>query len=478
MTATAPPWLLSMRMATGTSEHPGDPNNPKIMAAVESIGLRWPEHASYAALFTGDEIAWCGCAVAWAMSDNDIEPVFGPTDTDKWMWAQAWLDWGVPCPPILGAVMIFTRSGGGHVTLLEEITSSGDFKCRGGNQSDTVNTQVFDASTLLGARWPKEYPLPEFDPADMPMIEEGDDGWAVSEAQRRLGGVDIDGDFGPTTDAAAKTFQIAKSLEVDGIIGPATWEALCEGSPLTPTGEAICELARASPLAKVSWRDRGMAPKGYIQGMALVYYNVFQRRLTDSIVKAMGKTLGSADKDVLTWFEDELDDMDWPLSSADERLRALFAIQIGLGMRESSGRFCEGRDMSADNVQSETCEAGLFQTSWNAKGASAEMQKLFDRWAEEENTQGMRMEFEEGVKGSKDEWGCYGSGNGLMYQAMSKVYPQFHVEFTAVGMRFLRQHWGPINRREVELRDEAYDLLIDVEAIDMRPDVSDYRRKP
>jgi hypothetical protein len=52
---------------------------------------------------------------------------------------------------------------------------------------------------------------------------------------------------------------------------------------------------------------------------------------------------------------------------------------------------------------------------------------------------------------------------------MSKAYPQFHVEFTAVGLRVLRQHWGPINRKEVELRQEAYELLRDVEAVEAEP---------
>jgi hypothetical protein len=43
---------------------------------------------------------------------------------------------------------------------------------------------------------------------------------------------------------------------------------------------------------------------------------------------------------------------------------------LGHGMRESSGRHCEGRDLSADNVQSDTAEAGLFQTSYNAHSAT------------------------------------------------------------------------------------------------------------
>jgi hypothetical protein len=300
----------------------------------------------------------------------------------------------------------------------------------------------------------------------MPTIEQGDEGPAVSEAQRLIGGLDTDGEFGPATDAATRTFQRAKSLEIDGVIGPNSWEALYEGGPLTPTGQAVCDLARNSDLAEVGWRDRGKAPTGYVQGMALVYHSVFNRRLTDDVVKPMGASLGSSDKDALAWLEEEIDDAGWPLGSADERLRALFAVLIGLGMRESSGRFCEGRDMSASNTSADTAEAGLFQTSWNANGANSQMRALFDRWGSEDSSQGMRMEFTVGVTGSDSEWSCYGSGNGAMYQAMSKTYPQFHAEFTAIGLRYLRQHWGPINRREVELRQEAYELLVDLENID------------
>jgi hypothetical protein len=54
---------------------------------------------------------------------------------------------------------------------------------------------------------------------------------------------------------------------------------------------------------------------------------------------------------------------------------------MGLGMRESSGQHCEGRDMSADNVSSDTAEAGLFQMSWNASGCSTVMQTVLDQYS-------------------------------------------------------------------------------------------------
>ena len=46
-------------------------------------------------------------------------------------------------------------------------------------------------------------------------------------------------------------------------------------------------------------------------------------------------------------------------------------------MRESSGKYCEGRDKSADNTTAETAEAGLFQTSFNARRSSPLLPKLF-----------------------------------------------------------------------------------------------------
>ncbi|WP_234313922.1 peptidoglycan-binding protein [Streptomyces sp. NBRC 109706] len=61
-------------------------------------------------------------------------------------------------------------------------------------------------------------------------VRQGDSGDAVAAAQTALNkhgyGLAVDGQFGPATASAATAFQSAKGLAVDGIIGPQTWQNL------------------------------------------------------------------------------------------------------------------------------------------------------------------------------------------------------------------------------------------------------------
>ncbi|HEV7805864.1 MAG TPA: peptidoglycan-binding protein [Solirubrobacteraceae bacterium] len=75
----------------------------------------------------------------------------------------------------------------------------------------------------------------KFDDADKsdPTLRTGDERIAVRGLQRRLldagygaGEIEIDGEFGPQTEAAVVAFQEASEIDVDGIVGPQTWEAL------------------------------------------------------------------------------------------------------------------------------------------------------------------------------------------------------------------------------------------------------------
>ena len=150
--------------------------------------------------------------------------------------------------------------------------------------------------------------------------------------------------------------------------------------------------------------------------------------------------------------------------SGIDTLRHLFVLMIGLGMRESSGRYCEGRDRSASNTSADSAEAGLFQMSWDAHGASRQIPRLLDEY-QANGGGGYREIFCEGVTPHRGDLDNCGSGTGLRFQQLCKDCPGFAVETAAVGLRNLRTHWGPINRREAELRTEADDMLQQVQRL-------------
>jgi len=85
---------------------------------------------------------------------------------------------------------------------------------------------------------------PPAPPNPYPTIQLGDTGTAVTTAQKDLNtwhtvagtnaAVTVDGSFGVLTEAAVKSFQGAKKLTMDGIVGPATW-AILKTTPVKPT---------------------------------------------------------------------------------------------------------------------------------------------------------------------------------------------------------------------------------------------------
>lgn len=225
---------------------------------------------------------------------------------------------------------------------------------------------------------------------------------------------------------------------------------------------AIATIAAESAIYRYSWGGRGTAPIGYTEGMALTWAQSYLKwKAGDSaMVLCAEANTGNADKDALSWYRGFFDDAGMPNQVAGaDTLRHLFVLMLGLGMRESSGEHCCGRDQSASNTSSDTCEAGMFQTSWNIRSCSDEIEPLLDVWDPGNQAQCYRAIFGKGVSCSSSDWASYGSGDGKKYQDMSKSCPPFHAEVTAVGLRRLRQHWGPINRYEVEVVPEADEMF-------------------
>jgi hypothetical protein len=210
------------------------------------------------------------------------------------------------------------------------------------------------------------------------------------------------------------------------------------------------------------WGKPGVKPRSYD--------GVHVQRCT--VASAMAKAdTGDEAHDALAWYGEIFapGGMDNATAGADT-LRHLFVLLIGLGMRESSGRYCEGRDRAAANTTAETAEAGLFQTSFNARTASPLLPTLFAQYAAD--PLGFVEIFKEGVRCSPRDLENFGDGPGMEFQRLSKSCPAFAAEFAAVGLRRFRKHWGPINRREAEVRPECDDMLVEVQAaVDAVPEV-------
>lgn len=344
------------------------------------------------------------------------------------------------------------------------------------------------ASALSGKKIGAEPPVEEIDETEPPLVVEipeeepgrptlglGDEGDHVVQVQTLLGVFPADGDFGPITDAAVRGYQAAygEGVTSDGIVGPKTWAALdylehakASGNDRMPADQArrIAQIAEKSAIAKYAWKDRGKLPLGYTAGIAQCFGLAATRLMAGHPIAttAAQADRNSTDQDVLTWYRKQFQavGMDNTQDGIDT-LRHLFVLLLGLGARESSGRYCEGRDMSADNCTAETAEASLYQTSWNIYSCSSSIPPLLNEyWA---NPNGFLPTFQNGVTLKKDDLGNFGSGDGAKFQFLSKYSPAFHVFVTGVGLRYRRQHWGPINRSEVELRTEADIMLLEVQ---------------
>jgi hypothetical protein len=286
---------------------------------------------------------------------------------------------------------------------------------------------------------------------------------------------EFDGDFGPTTYDNVIRYQRSRGLEADGICGSATWESLYSHAPPVPlpplppgalTAEqqaVIIRIANGSEIADYSWHDRGVAPTGFTQGMALAFGQTYKKWKADHpAALEMSEARTNSDKDALNIYRDEFDELDMSNErNGADTLRHLYALMLGHGMRESSGKYCEGRDQSASNVQSDTAEAGLFQTSYNAHSASdPEFDNLMDEYLMGLSP-GYVDSFSEGVSCSASDFECFGSPEerGYQFQKLCKEAPAFAAESAALTLRHLANHFGPIVRKESELRHEADQML-------------------
>lgn len=145
-TATPEPkWLTVARSLIGTKEIPGPQHNSWIAKGWARLGAGW---------FNDDETPWCGFFVAHCM-DAAGQPYPGKGEFAR---AKAWATWGRACQPVVGAVVVFERDGGGHVGFLVG-ASAANYYVLGGNQSNAVNITPIAKSRAVATRWPAALPV-------------------------------------------------------------------------------------------------------------------------------------------------------------------------------------------------------------------------------------------------------------------------------------------------------------------------------
>lgn len=249
---------------------------------------------------------------------------------------------------------------------------------------------------------------------------------------------------------------------------------------------AIQEIAGKSQCAARFWKNRGHAPKTYIQGVALVFARAVchPEREGVGVVSAAANAASNAN-DALVAYQREFANAGMKNDAAGvDTLRHAYTLLIGLGMMESSGKYCEGRDVSECFATAETAEAGLFQTSFGAHVHSPALGALFDAYKKDsspclldafKDSITCRIVSSQNRKCPQENSDVKGTGDGADWQRLTKICPAFSTEYGAVVLRRnggARGEFGPIRVHQAELRPECDEMLHSVQDfVQQHPDV-------
>jgi hypothetical protein len=230
--------------------------------------------------------------------------------------------------------------------------------------------------------------------------------------------------------------------------------------------DAIANLAAHSAIARYMWNNRGPAPVGYIKGLAATYGLMLQKLMAGAPEALAMVRVVNDGIDVFDHYQTQLHAAGLITvgATAVERMRALFVILLGLGMRESSGGWDIGQDASApENRTEERAEAGCWQQSWDSRSASRFIPMLLHA---NEPTRIDPLFFEQ-VHPRPGAWKNYGdpNSNGVLFQYDCKHFPSFAAQCAALCLRTDCEHFGPINTHKAECRPEAVELFKQVEAL-------------
>lgn len=138
-----PSWVTLAYEELGVKERHGNASNPRIEQYHDTAkGFNWK-----------DDVPWCGSFIAFIMIKS------GEGSVKNAFRAKAWKKFGTSIShPVLGAIAIKSRQGGGHVGLIVGISQSGkSLYILGGNQNDEVNIKRYPKNVFTNFRVPLDY---------------------------------------------------------------------------------------------------------------------------------------------------------------------------------------------------------------------------------------------------------------------------------------------------------------------------------
>ena len=152
-------WIEVARSYIGLHEIVGPKHNSTIVGWLKDLKSSWLD----------DETPWCGTFVGAILKQT------GRYVVPNWYRAKAWVDGGKHLQkPAYGCVVVFSRTGGGHVGFVVGEDEKGSLMVLGGNQSNAVNIKAFPKSRVIAYVWPalkdgthsepdpKRYNLPKY----------------------------------------------------------------------------------------------------------------------------------------------------------------------------------------------------------------------------------------------------------------------------------------------------------------------------
>ena len=139
-------WIAAAREKVGIREVKGSKHSPVIIQWLKNLKSAWLD----------DETPWCGTFVAECLREANMRY------PSTWYRAKDYLNLPVKLnQPANGCIVIFERTGGGHVGFCVGKDKSGNLMILGGNQGDMVSIKPFAKDRIVGYRWPSTSPLPE-----------------------------------------------------------------------------------------------------------------------------------------------------------------------------------------------------------------------------------------------------------------------------------------------------------------------------